>query len=124
MKQLVQGDLLLVEVSGETVEVFRNHDGSGRIQPQDGKIVILIGEKTGHAHTVDAETAELYLPCGNTNFYGSRLVVVADTQIVHERLDGKPSGELHESMDVPAGIYTVKTQRVYMPKVESRRVRD
>jgi hypothetical protein len=49
--QYRQGDVLLEEVA-------KLPASAKRVKPKNGKIVLAEGEVTGHAHTIDADTAD------------------------------------------------------------------
>jgi hypothetical protein len=96
-----QGDLLLIPV-GAVPERARSL-GSGRL-------VLLEGEATGHAHVVDDERASLHtLGIGGTRY----LSVAGDAPVllVHEE---------HAPLSLPPAVYEVRRQREYVPQQRSR----
>jgi hypothetical protein len=99
--QYRQGDVLL-----ERVE----HDVKGKkIRATKKRHILAHGEATGHAHTVDADCAEL------VEFEGNRFLrVAAATQLVHQE---------HAAIDLEPGTYRVSRQLEYSPE-EIRRVLD
>lgn len=100
-KQFVQGDVLF-EKTGRKI-------GGNRVPARaDGRIVIARGEKTGHDHTVDSETATLY-----QNGDKLALVVAESTQIVHQQ---------HSPLLLEPGYYDVMVQRQYAPLAPKREI--
>ena len=104
-KQLVQGDVMLIEVLGSSEMEM------SVIPPKNGKLVIARGEKTGHTHTIDSDKATLYQDL----FGGMRVEVKEDTEITHDE---------HDVMPVPKGTYKVVRQRQYVPRRDPRNVVD
>src|SRR4051812_43297890 len=95
-----QGDLLLVpvaEVAKYTPEV------------RSGRLVLLRGEATGHAHVIEDERASLH------GVWGSERYLVVDgsspVMLVHEE---------HDPLPIAPGVYEVRRQREYAPR-RSRR---
>lgn len=98
-----QGDLLLVPVAA--VPEHARKLGSGRL-------VLLRGESTGHAHVVEDE-------CASLHGWGSRRYL----QVEGER----PALLVHEERDpltVWPGVYEVRRQREYVPQWRARWVAD
>ena len=96
-----QGDVLLVPLKAA-------HKGK-QIKPVNGRLVLAVGEATGHNHTISAEKA--------TMFEDKEMVWIvaeAPTPLVHQE---------HASVEVPVGTWQVVRQREYTPK-EIVRVRD
>lgn len=80
-----------------------------RVQPVGGRLVLAEGETTGHTHSMDAATCELFrLPEGMV------LVVREETPLVHQE---------HAPINVAPGTYWVVGQREYSPEA-IRRVMD
>jgi hypothetical protein len=93
-----QGDVLLVPVRRERLpEHFRPLPRDAR-----GRLVLALGEVTGHAHAVAAPDAELL---GDPESVGERLLrIVTAAQLTHEE---------HAAIPLPAGLYRVVRQREY-----------
>lgn len=87
-----QGDVLLVPVA--RVE--------GRKSPSKKRIVLAEGEVTGHAHSVSAKDAELFVSEVETY-----LRVRSETDVTHQE---------HSPITLPPGSYKVVRQREYSPE--------
>jgi hypothetical protein len=100
-----QGDLLLVPIA-ELPERAR--------EGRRGRLVLAEGEATGHAHVVDDDRASLHRHPWSSDLY---LSVVGDEPVflVHEE---------HDPLALTPGVYEVRRQREYVPRVGFRRVRD
>ena len=100
-----QGDVLLVPVAG-----LPERAREGR----RGRLVLAEGEATGHAHVVDDDRASLH---GHPSSSGLYLSVVGDGPVflVHEE---------HGPLALAPGVYEVRRQREYAPRVGFRRVSD
>lgn len=97
-----QGDLLLVPVA----EVPEHEPKLG-----SGRLVLLEGEATGHAHVIEDERATLH-------GWSTRYLRVDGDQpvmLVHEE---------HATLAVTPGVYEVRRQREYLPQRRSRWVAD
>lgn len=113
-----QGDLLLVQNSDwETLVKVKVQN----VEPENGRLIILRGEATGHHHSVDAGSALL-------SFFVSddRPSILNGTVI--GTLDVKEGTELvhvghHNPISVAPGFYFVVQQREYR-RGEIRRVAD
>jgi len=110
MDQYRQGDVLLIRVDqlpSTTIPVPR----------EGGRIILAEGELTGHAHVVEAATAELLEDVTGLRF----LSIKEPGRLVHEE---------HAAIGIDPGIYRVVRQREYVPptvgnpEVWSRRVAD
>jgi len=71
--------------------------------PQGGRVVIAVGELTGHAHDFDAEDVQLFWQKGRRG--RSFLKVAADAELRHE--------EYASSISVTNGRYELRRQREY-----------
>ena len=98
-----QGDVLLIPVA----ELPKRLRAVGR---QGGRLVLALGEATGHAHAVADPAAELLEDDG-----GRYLEVGGDGATL--------SHEEHAPIRLPAGAYRVVLQREYAPG-ENRNVAD
>jgi hypothetical protein len=97
-KQYRQGDVLLVRTRDRELQ-------GARTLPRDhGRIVLALGEATGHAHAIAEADAEL--------------LEVADGER-YLRVDGPAAltHEEHGAIDLEPGIYRVIRQREYGPGV-------
>ena len=95
-----QGDILLVPVQDERLPEH------ARPLPRDakGRLVLALGEATGHAHAVAAPDAELL---GDPQSVDDRFLrIVTEAQLTHEE---------HAAIPLPAGLYRVVRQREYVP---------
>ena len=98
-----QGDLLLVPVAA--LPEHASKLGSGRL-------VLLRGEATGHAHVVDDECASLH---GRGALRYLQVDGERAAMLVHEE---------HDSLPLQPGAYEVRRQREYVPQRRSRWVAD
>jgi hypothetical protein len=95
-----QGDVLLVAVQPERLPTH------ARPLPRDarGRLVLALGEVTGHAHAVAAPDAELL---GDPETLDERFLrIVTEARLTHEE---------HAAISLPAGLYRVVRQREYAP---------
>jgi hypothetical protein len=99
--QVAQGDLLFIKVSDDV------SGGGQRAESRNGRSVHVIayGEKTGHAHIVDADTAR---------FFGDRIVVLSpETAIGHEIRPGEDLSHKHGDAILSRGTWKIKRQRAW-----------
>ena len=95
-----QGDLLLVKV-----DRVRGYEEA----VEGNRVVLALGEVTGHAHVLEAPRIRAF------NHHGMRfLQVEGEGRVVHEE---------HAGIAIPAGAYFVVTQREYIPQ-STRSVED
>ena len=95
-----QGDVLLVAVQPERLPTH------ARPLPRDarGRLVLALGEVTGHAHAVAAPDAELL---GDPETLDERFLrIVTEARLTHEE---------HAAIALPPGLYRVVRQREYAP---------
>src|SRR3954471_1761000 len=98
-----QGDLLLVPVS-ELPEYAP--------KLRSGRLVLLRGEATGHAHVIEDERASLH------GWSSERYLCVegaGPVSLVHEE---------HDPLPIVPGLYEVRRQREYVPQQRTRWVAD
>jgi hypothetical protein len=97
-----QGDILLLPITESAVP--RTVDALPT-KPRDarGRLVLALGEATGHAHAIEGE-ATLYV-APDPMLIG-HLRLAEDTRIVHEE---------HAAIALPKGWYRVIRQREYIP---------
>lgn len=98
MRAYRHGDLLLVAT---------DKPGKGRkTRPINGRLVILEGEATGHAHTVSPEHATL-VTADEADGLRMWLTLTAPTRLEHQE---------HATIVIPAGSYEVIRQVEYEPE--------
>lgn len=92
-----QGDVLLIPV----LEIPKG------LNRHEGRLVLAMGEATGHAHVIDDPAAVLWGDELDARF----LEVTASVDLVHTSnpLD-------HDTLTVPPGVYQVRRQREYTPE--------
>jgi hypothetical protein len=94
-----QGDVLLVPVRPERLpRDFRPLPRDAR-----GRLVLALGEATGHAHAVATPDAELL--GGPATLDERFLRIVTEARLTHEE---------HAAIVLPAGLYRVVRQREYV----------
>lgn len=106
-----QGDLMFVLLNTSRAEKgmnFFTRDFGPDDEVIDGKFVVERGERTGHAHVMNAEDINL-----GELFGGDVIVVNKPTVVTHEQLEGKtsPLDKLHEPLLLEKGVYQVLRQR-------------
>ncbi len=89
-----QGDVVLIPIGNDPVEIFNTTDKRHQIQPDKlGRIVLAEGEVTGHAHVLENKGVALFkLP--NSEAGHSLLVVMETTVKRGDLIEGKVIGEL------------------------------
>src|SRR5437763_4249765 len=98
-----QGDLLLVPVAAVPERARRL---------RSGRLVLLTGEATGHAHVVEDERASLH---GWSSLRYLQVVGARPALLVHEE---------HDPLPVSPGVYEVRRQREDVPQRSARWVAD
>lgn len=84
--------------------------GALRVARRNAKIVLALGEATGHAHVMDGTDRRAHLYEHNQERF---LVVAQATRLVHEE---------HAAIPVAPGVYRVRIQREYVaPDVPDQR---
>ena len=108
MKQLQyrQGDVLLVKVGGRPRGTWRE------VARTEGRVILALGEATGHAHAVLEPHAVLKQAAGVVDRYLE--VLNKPATLVHEE---------HDSIKIEPGLYRVVRQREY-DEVQERQVLD
>ena len=91
MEQYRQGDLLLTKISKPRSAKPAEQD------VENGRLVLLRGERTGHAHTVEADKATI-MSWGDV----MALEVAEETELTHDE---------HNPIPLKPGTYQVNTQR-------------
>ena len=74
-----------------------------KIQPQRGKIVLALGEVTGHSHTISADAADWWKD-GDTQYVS----VMQPTQLLHQEHGPAPLS--------PGEVFVHLPQREYSPE--------
>jgi hypothetical protein len=101
-----QGDVLLIQVGSlPPTTTSRGHDERGRL-------VLVRGEATGHAHAIDSSLAELFEDRNDALYLRVDAAAGESVQLVHEE---------HAAITLPPGNYRVVRQVEYRP--EARRPR-
>ena len=95
---LRQGDFLFIPVSEEQ---WRNARVSPEDRPYAKKLVVGVGEKTGHMHVVLSRAAETFVG-GGARF----LRATEDVSVTHEE---------HAALKIPKGTYQIVQQRELQP---------
>lgn len=95
--QYRQGDVLLVEVPTFPVTAVR-------VQVKD-RIVLALGEVTGHAHVISPVSADLY--------------TLWNEKYIDARSGAKLTHEEHSAIEIKPGRYRVVQQRRYVERSQS-----
>lgn len=95
MKMVRQGDILLMSASEQITETAQ------KIETVNDRIVVALGEVTGHSHTIDGSTATMYR---DEVLNREWLVVDTDTEMVHQE---------HAPVTIEQGTWLVVRQREY-----------
>jgi hypothetical protein len=103
MRQIRQGDVLLVREESTPNELRRRHRRLRDVEPEAGRLVLARGEATGHAHVIEGE--------------GVALVSSQEAEELYVLIHGpEPAALVHEEHDtlpVEPGVYRVVRQREY-----------
>jgi hypothetical protein len=95
-----QGDVLLVPVPATELP-----EGAQPLpRDQRGRVVLALGEATGHAHAVSARDAELLADPAEVDRRFLR--IATEAMLTHEE---------HGPIPLPAGLYRVVRQREFEP---------
>ena len=102
-----QGDVLLVK---RDVAIFSDTRPVPRVK---GRVILALGEATGHAHAIDSPLAELFEERDGTLL----LHVAGSCDLKHEE---------HDPIQLDEGVYEVRRQREYVPEgqQQERRISD
>lgn len=104
--QYRQGDVLVVAVPGIP-------EGARPLPRDQGRIVLALGEATGHAHAIADPLAALL----ETELQERFLHVLAEGGVLLRH-------EEHDPVLLPQGVYQVRRQREYIPGADWRMVAD
>ncbi|MCH8076532.1 MAG: hypothetical protein IIC64_11995 [SAR324 cluster bacterium] len=98
------GDVCLVE---EQVPVLEDRNRIEALErTPDGRLILALGEATGHAHILSAEGVTLVNSTG-----GLVLEITQPVELSHEK-NGRLTGE-HRTLTIPPGRYIPLRQHVY-----------
>lgn len=104
-----QGDVLLVPCAEIPA-------GAHEEAPENGRVVLARGERTGHAHTMAADRVCYFREDGSGSGGGFlRVAGPAPVDLTHEE---------HAPLSIPPGNYRVVRQREYQPRAAPRTVTD
>ena len=107
-KQIAQGDLLFIKVSDDAGVGWC---GEMRPEERDERLVhvIALGEKTGHAHIVEAT---------DTRFFGDRLVVESPVTVIEHviRPNESPTHK-HGDAILGRGVWEIRRQHAWKQAV-------
>ncbi|MEU3186638.1 hypothetical protein ABZ707_20885 [Streptomyces sp. NPDC006923] len=101
-----QGDVLIVPVAEETVPSHLVDAGAASGEPRDarGRLVLALGEVTGHAHAVTGPGRLIRDPAEQTG-----------PMLLHLPAGGRVVHEEHAAIPLPGGWFRVVRQREYLP---------
>lgn len=89
LKQIQQGDVLLQEAESIPDDAAKSQAG--------GRIVLAVGEKTGHTHAIVSEKANLWT-IKEDDATVNYLEVLEPVTLVHDE---------HKALPIPKGIYRI-----------------
>ena len=95
MSMYRQGDILIVAITSEP-------EGERVARDAQGRIVLALGEATGHAHAIADPGAELLEADGDERFL--RVLIEGGVDLTHEE---------HAAIHLPQGDYRVIRQREF-----------
>jgi hypothetical protein len=104
-----QGDVLLVPIPDSQLP----EDEVPLARDTRGRLVLALGEATGHAHAVGAPDADLLAAAADLDRRFLR--IVTEAVLTHEE---------HDPIPLPPGLYQVVRQREYVLGARSRTVED
>ena len=135
-KPIAQGDIFYVPVD-------KMPEGLRKAKRVNGRVILALGETTGHAHAIRTSKVDLFvpaepLPIGDTSAVREAAkahlmkadetmlligYVVAENTATLEHEDHGAGSDTLRATELPAGTYQVRCQREYAP-AELRRVAD
>ena len=98
-----QGDVAIHKVEGCRLKTEELKE----IPRDNGRVILAYGEVTGHAHAISADNVVMWQADDGTIF-----IDVKETENTSSVL---LEHEEHDTITIPAGIYTVTRQREYAP---------
>ncbi len=102
-----QGDVLLVKLMHFAPDKL---PGTRNVPRVNGRVILALGELTGHAHAIDSSLADLF-----EDRDGQLYLRVQDgCDVLHEE---------HDPIHLAKGLYQVVRQRQYAPGTGTRTVR-
>lgn len=114
MRQIRQGDVLLVRVGASPADFLRSDATLQAVEQLPGRVVLAEGEATGHAHVIVSGEA--------------RLVTRQEADELYLLVYGRPSVALehpeHDPLPLEPGVYRVIRQREHREADEWDWVRD
>ena len=90
-----QGDVLIEQVAKIPKEAIK--------QSAKDRIILALGEATGHHHSVDIDAADWWKQADGAHF----LDVPKEARVTHQE---------HDTITLPAGRYRIRRQREYTPE--------
>lgn len=115
MEQHRQGDLLFVKDYSDHKDFIQGRMTARAsryrkdpVETQDGKLVLARGEKTGHAHVLDASATESALTLAENEMF---IRVTSDVEVTHEE---------HAPVKLTPGDWSVLLQREHSGRLEAK----
>jgi hypothetical protein len=104
-KMVRQGDVLLIPVPAVPKRL-------ASVLRERGRLVLALGEATGHAHVVESESAELVSADDARELY----------LLVHGPEPATLEHDEHDPIPLEPGVYQVVRQREYEPTLQGSRL--
>lgn len=102
MKMYRQGDVLVMQIDEN--EAGKELESAKTVDRDNGRVVLMYGEVTGHAHAISAPDAHLFdIGKGEVDRI---LKLTSPVNLSHEE---------HATIELPAGVYRVLRQREWSP---------
>ncbi|WP_207485666.1 hypothetical protein [Arenibaculum pallidiluteum] len=105
--QYRQGDVLLIPAPSLP-------ERAQALEGQSGRVVLALGEVTGHSHTMGADRVRYFREDGSGRGF-IQVFGPGTTALVHEE---------HGPIEVEPGVYEVRLQREYRPEARPSLVAD
>lgn len=93
------------------------------VAPVNGRVVLALGETSGHHHSLNGPHVTLFRDDGGSSGASFYLRVEQPTPLEHLTASNAPTGE-HGPMMVPAGLYALPPQQEWTDADEPIRVAD
>lgn len=106
-----QGDIMLQRIEPEDAAVDYDLDEGSEIARENGKLVIALGEVTGHSHVVEMPAVKM-IAAPNRNDKQKQKEL--DRFLISEQPFAMTHDE-HAAVHVPAGLYRIVRQQEYAP---------